>query len=549
MEQSQFNRMLDKRLRDLADQRVPGSASELKDWSKDAIIRLMRACSLYPLPPRTDPNVAITGTIERDGYRIEKLRFESRPGTMVTGHLYLPANEGKSPLVISAMTEPAFGKTESWVQAKAIGLVLYGFAVLLVDPPGKWFESSFDGERASMGDAMDPLLCMGSPAMGVYAWDLIRALDVADRRPEMDSTQVAIEGFGYSGVAAALAFALDFRFKACLPIAAAGSLEEMELTPQMLLNVPHLNAVGDIAHLLAVRAPAPVFLGGVTHDPISTPSALRKTYDKLQRLYKSHNKESALRLEVIDAPVDYSRRVRESVYAFLLEHLKGEARRTYAPELRPMTDGISNPHEAGTEPTHAADLWVTPDWQRNTRTFRELLDHALSEPYPEEYNVEERLAPWAKYGRWEVKVNGAVLRIHDPGEPGSQDSIQLPLLEVEPAKCLAQGLSVAEFFGQLLHLSVPGGPEGWEARAHGADALSAMVASVKTLVGGGSETQPITSIEALGPVSSQAARFFKLIRPAVELRVSHELSGWKDVQKSANPCLIQPGARYMKWPF
>lgn len=447
------------------------------------------------------------------------------------------------------MNEPGFGKTESWTQARAIGLTLYGFAVLLIDPPGKWLETSFNGERASMGNTNDPALMAGAPAIGVYAWDLMRAMDYASSRTEIDITQVAIEGFGYSGVAATLAYVFEPRIKACVTLASAGSMETMPHTGLNLLNAVYLNSVGDMAHLLALRAPAPIFLGGLNHDTITNSDSLHKTYEKLQKLYRQHNKEAALRLEIIDSPVDYSRRVREAEYAFLLEHLKGEPRRSYAPELRPMTDGATNPHECGTEPTHAEDLWVTPEWQRHSKSLREILDQAMMEPYPNDYVVEERLAPWARYGRWEIKVSGQVLRIHDPGEPGSQDSIQLPLYDVDPALCLAQGISTAEFFAQLLHLTVPGGPEGWEARAHGADALTAMFTSVKTLVGGGSDQQPITSIEALGPVASQAARFFKILRPNVELRISHELHGWNEIVSSGNPHLLQPGARYMKWPF
>ncbi len=549
VETSLFNRILDKRIHDLSEQRVAGSVNDLKDWSKGAIERLMRACSLFPLPPRTELNASVTGILEREGYRIEKVRFESRPGLPVTGHLYLPANEGKSPLVVSAMMEPSFGKTESWVQARAICLALYGFAVLLIDPPGEWGDWTFKGERAGMGNALDPVLSAASPAIGVYAWDLIRAIDFAQTRPEIDSTKVAMEGFGYAGTAASVAFALDPRIRACIPVACAGSQEETARTAANLYGAPFLPALGDFAHLLSLRAPAPVLLLGLSHDHSQPSAALRKTFEKLYRLYRSAGKEDALRCEIVDSPLDYSRRTREVLYAFLLEHLKGEHRRTYAPELRPMTDGLTNPHEAGTEPSHAPELWVTDDWQRNTRTFRELLTQAMAEPYPGDYVVEERLAPWSRYGRWEIKIAGTVLRLHDPGEAGSQDSIQLPLNETDPARCCATGVSVAEFLAQLLHLAVPGAPEGWEARATGADALSAMFSSVKTLVGGGSEQAAITSIEALGPVSSQVARFFKLYRPAVEIRTSHEMHSWQEAIASGMPALYQPSSRYLKWPF
>ncbi len=54
-----------------------------------------------PLPEKTPLNAQVTKTLERDGYRIENIVFESRPGYLVTGNLYLPTNrKGKVPGVI-----------------------------------------------------------------------------------------------------------------------------------------------------------------------------------------------------------------------------------------------------------------------------------------------------------------------------------------------------------------------------------------------------------------------------------------------------------------
>ncbi|MDP1590933.1 MAG: hypothetical protein Q8M07_24470, partial [Prosthecobacter sp.] len=43
-----------------------------------------------PLPEKTPLNTKVTKTLERDGYRIENIVFESRPNFLVTGNLYLP---------------------------------------------------------------------------------------------------------------------------------------------------------------------------------------------------------------------------------------------------------------------------------------------------------------------------------------------------------------------------------------------------------------------------------------------------------------------------
>jgi len=49
--------------------------------------------SFGPWPERTPLKPRITGVVERDAYKIEKIIFESRPGFLVTANLYIPQRE------------------------------------------------------------------------------------------------------------------------------------------------------------------------------------------------------------------------------------------------------------------------------------------------------------------------------------------------------------------------------------------------------------------------------------------------------------------------
>ncbi|MVD21678.1 hypothetical protein D6U55_19565, partial [Vibrio cholerae] len=53
--------------------------------------------SFGPEREKTPLNAKITRTLDRDGYKIEHIIFESRPGYMVTGNFYLPTNR-KTPM-------------------------------------------------------------------------------------------------------------------------------------------------------------------------------------------------------------------------------------------------------------------------------------------------------------------------------------------------------------------------------------------------------------------------------------------------------------------
>src|SRR5687768_13301471 len=48
------------------------------------------SCGLFPLPEKTPLNANVSGRVERDGYSIEKVYFESIPGFYVAGNLYRP---------------------------------------------------------------------------------------------------------------------------------------------------------------------------------------------------------------------------------------------------------------------------------------------------------------------------------------------------------------------------------------------------------------------------------------------------------------------------
>jgi len=65
--------------------------------------QMKAALGLWPMPTKTPLNAVIHGKVERDGYTVEKVYFESAPGFFVTGNLYRPKGKtGKAPAVLFA---------------------------------------------------------------------------------------------------------------------------------------------------------------------------------------------------------------------------------------------------------------------------------------------------------------------------------------------------------------------------------------------------------------------------------------------------------------
>ena len=69
---------------------VPATREEWNSRADALRLQVQVALGVHPLPPLSIATPTIHGRIERDGYSIEKIYFESLPGFFVTGSLYRP---------------------------------------------------------------------------------------------------------------------------------------------------------------------------------------------------------------------------------------------------------------------------------------------------------------------------------------------------------------------------------------------------------------------------------------------------------------------------
>lgn len=536
--------MLELRVKDLAAKTPPGSVEERK-----ALLR--RCLGLDPLPPKTEMNVQTTGTIQRQGYRIEKLRYESCPGEIVTAHLYLPEGGGKWPVVLRPHGHWEHKKASPIVQAGAISLVLAGYACLVVDSPGLSWDDNAQNERRGMGKHEDWFLSMGMPIQGVYAWDLVRGLDYLATRSDIDMERVGITGASGGGQASLYTFAIDDRIKVAIPVVSMASLEVNVHLGCLCNHVPGVMMVGDRSDILALRADnGAVMVLAADVDPEFPLEGHRRTEEKLKKIFRAQRRENAFRFEHFYGEHDYNRRMREAALAFFNEHLKGAPSAPYATEARPITDGHLNPYPAETVDPLDPELMVgAPGENRVTLTFRDLLSQGLDEPYPDAYVPEQRIAPWKRYGGPEPVRPGAILAIHDETvlSPKEPSSIGLPASQIDQKLCILLGLGVAETLAQMLHYALPGGPEGWEVAGAGlaGDAITTMIASVRTLVS--TPEAPPKLLIAEGPTASLVARFLARYRPDLEVQTSHLWTSWREAFDLGIRENAQPSARYLEW--
>ncbi len=214
-----------------AAQEKISSLDELAAWQK----RMRAACldALGGFPERTPLNVRVTGTVAMEGYRVEKILFESRPAFYVTALLFLPdAARFKPPYpgVIIACGHSDTGKGYSAYQRGAVLAARNGIAALIYDPidqgerlqkPGK--PSNCPGHNMTGASA----LLLGWNTATFRIWDGMRALDVLAARPEIDAQRLGCMGNSGGGTLTTYISALDERVAASSPSCYISTLQHV----------------------------------------------------------------------------------------------------------------------------------------------------------------------------------------------------------------------------------------------------------------------------------------------------------------------------------
>jgi cephalosporin-C deacetylase-like acetyl esterase len=214
------------------------------DWElfRDQRLKALRA-SLGQFPPApTDLKVRATKTLEGDGFRIENLVFESRPGLVVSANLYVPNPLGSSMPGILICHSHHNGKTQGELQDMGMTWARVGCLVMVMDQLGHGerrqhpFRNEKSYPRPFRVGRQDyyfrynvgmQLHLVGESLIGWMAWDLMRGVDLLLSRPGIDKERIILLGaVAGGGDPAAVAAALDKRIAAVVPFNFGGPQPE-----------------------------------------------------------------------------------------------------------------------------------------------------------------------------------------------------------------------------------------------------------------------------------------------------------------------------------
>ena len=237
--------------------------------------------SIGGFPERTPLRPQVTGTVQRDGYRVEKVIFESQPQHFVTALLFLPERKTFRPPypgVIVPCGHSQTGKGHDTYQSVGAFLALSGMAALVFDPIDQGERGQYLGEGGwpkLWGTRAHSLLNVSSSLLGrstarFEIWDGMRAIDYLQSRPEVDATRIGCTGNSGGGTQTSYLMALDDRIQAAAPscylcgfpalLKTIGPQDaEQNIFGQLAFGMDH-------ADYLLMRAPTPILMCTATRD-------------------------------------------------------------------------------------------------------------------------------------------------------------------------------------------------------------------------------------------------------------------------------------------
>jgi cephalosporin-C deacetylase-like acetyl esterase len=262
------------------------------------------------LPEKTPLNAKVLGTTQAEGFRIEKILYESQPNFPVTALLYLPdakpnTQPQKLPAIVVAPGHGFTGKATDYTFASTFAR--NGFAVLSYDPIGQGERLQYPDPsdasktllKASTGEhgeaGLQPTL-IGDALARTFAWDGIRAVDYLTSRSEIDPDRVGAFGCSGGGTMTALLGALDTRVHAIAVACYLTSFDTLlpALGPQdSEQSTPNFIAAGlDFPDWVELAAPRPYAIISTAQDMFPYAGALA-TATESRRFYSLFDPASA----------------------------------------------------------------------------------------------------------------------------------------------------------------------------------------------------------------------------------------------------------------
>ena len=339
-------------------QRLAATHSNLTEWkARAAAVRkqILLGSKLSPLPKRTPLNPIIKNKREYNGYTVETVSFEARPGFFVYGNMYRPlGHNGKRPGVLCPhghFRGAEGARQRPSQQHRCATLARMGAVVFSYDMIG-------------FGDSKHLGWNHNHPqSLTLQTWSSIRAVDFLETIPEVDTKRIGVTGCSGGGTQTFLLAAIDDRVTVSVPVVmvSANFFGGCNCESGMPIHKTKKLETNN-AEIAALVTPRPLKLISVGGD--WTKNTPKVEYPFIRSIYKYYGAEA--KVENSHFPKEdhgYQESKRQAMYPFMVKHLR----------LNP--EGVLNTETGVFD--ESKNTIEEPSTMRTFETFAEMPEHAL----------------------------------------------------------------------------------------------------------------------------------------------------------------------------
>jgi dienelactone hydrolase len=318
---------------------------------------------LSPRPEKTPLKATVTGSLVGNGYVVDLLHYQSRPGLYVTANLYRPAQVPpgtRLPAVLYVCGHSNRGRNGNKVayQSHGIWFARHGYVCLVLDTLQLGEIAAYHHGTYNLGRWW--WHSRGYTPAGVEAWNGIRGIDYLVSRPDVDPERIAVTGISGGGAATFWIAAADERVKVAVPVSGMADLDSY--IANRVIN-GHCDCMflyntfqWPWTRIAALVAPRPLLFVNSDNDRIFPMDANERIIARLERLYSLYGAGSLVDAVVSVGGHAYRQDIRQAAYWFINAHLKHDG--------RPITDSevdiVSEGRDPGPYPIPPEKLRVFP---------------------------------------------------------------------------------------------------------------------------------------------------------------------------------------------
>lgn len=341
---------LDRRLERYESLKTPEHIHAWQKRQRDKLRELLGG-----FPERTPLNARVVGKLPGDGFRAEKIIYESRPGFMVTATLYLPNSPAPYPGVLFPCGHSENGKAAANYQKACMLLANNGCAALIFDPPGQGERKQillekghdhlvnaalFKSTSEHMVTGVAPVL-LGQNLATHFIWDGMRGIDYLQSRDDIIADRIGCTGSSGGGNQTAFLMALDERIVAAAPgnfITTTRIKNDRPGPGDAEQNIFSQTKYGiDHPDFLLMRAPKPTLILAATQDFVPIEGSWI-AYRQAKRLYSNLGLSERVNLVETDDKHGYNAELRVAMVRWMRRWLLGTDDAVTDEELTPFSD-------------------------------------------------------------------------------------------------------------------------------------------------------------------------------------------------------------------